>query len=228
MNHLQATINSVRTKLLEKMRAELELNNPQFVSLLKSGNPENSFNWRDAEKELDEQTQPWSQLLDALLDLELALDFVARSAEGIKQATDGRDLHFFIQMLSIQMRASLERLEFFLKRMVRGHVITDGQRLISRVSEAKNHEGLRTSRNTSAHGRFIGTDRPIGDTQTETYWEPYAIIPIDEDHLTGWRAAHENNSSYLKKNYATQSRALLELSCEILALVNTQMIEMRE
>lgn len=201
--------NEVRTFLLDRLLSELEQDSPKFVALLRAGSAENAYNYAEAEKELSTPVEPWRTLLDSLLDIELGVDFFSLSMDQIARSQDGRELHFYIQTRSIYMRALFERMEHFLKRLQRSGLASSAEKLLGAISDAKNHGGLSKARHTAAHGRFVGASRPIADTQTEYYWEPYAVVRLPESHLSGWHESQQNNSAALKSHAAKESNEVM-------------------
>lgn len=215
---------ALENTMLDGMRDKLKVDSPMFVQILEEGTPENGYNYLAAEAELSAPVQPWSDLLSALLDLELGLDFFQLSSERLANTSNGRELHYFIQTMAIYMRSSLERLEHLCKRLVRSKVTGSLEKELEAISDGLKGKGLIQLRHTSAHGRFTGTDRKIADTQTEFYWEPYSIIRLNENHLNGWHTAQENNMPVLKCEYGRQCQSFMNFVENILHSVYKDLV----
>jgi len=215
-------IKKIQSFLLASLRKDLEANNPDFVKLMVDGTAENSFNFPKAVKLLTEPTEPWSELLSLLLDLELGYDFCKLTVENISNTSCDRELHFHIRTYSIYFRAILERLECLVKKLNRKGVISDINKVLEFTSEALKHPGLNQERHTAAHGRFTGTDSPIGGVQTEHFWEPLAIIQLDESQLDGWHQSYGNNKGAFINQINEEFNSLSNSLCNVLRAINDQ------
>lgn len=215
---------ALENTMLDGMREKLKADSPKFVQILEEGTSENGYNYLVAETELSSPVQPWSDLLSALLDLELGLDFFQLSSERLANSSSGRELHYFIQTMAIYMLSSLERLEHLCKRLVRSKVTGSLGKELEAISDGLKGKGLIHLRHTSAHGRFTGTDRKIADTQTEYYWEPYSIIRLNENHLEGWHTAQKNNMHVLKREYGKQCQSFMDFIESILHSVHKELM----
>jgi hypothetical protein len=189
-------INKIQTALLNHLHDDLKIKHPNFVKKLEEGTPENFYNFQEAKNLLDKPIEPWTELLSSLLDFELGYDFLKLTVEKISTTENDRELHFHTRTYSIYLHATLERLEHFIKKMQRKKVITGVEPILEFISEAIQNPGLMQERHTAAHGRFSGTKKPIAGVQTEYYWEPLAVIRLDESDLDGWHQSHGNNREH--------------------------------
>lgn len=196
---MKEEISKIQTALLNHLRDDLKTKHPNFVKKLEQGTPENFYNFQTAKNILKKPIEPWTELLSSFLDFELGLDFCKLTVEKIPTTKNDRELHFHIRTYSIYVLATLERLQHFTKKLQRKRVIAGVEHILKFLSEAIQHPGLKQERHTAAHGRFIGTKKPIADVQTEYYWEPNAVIRLDESHLDGWHKAYGNNRKNLVK-----------------------------
>lgn len=193
-------IQKIRLSLLSRLRDDLKIKHPEFVSLLEEGAAENYYNFQEAKKLLNNSIEPWSELLSLLLDLELGYDFCKVTVENISNENNDREFHFHVRTYSIYVRSTLERLECFTKKLKRKGIVANVERILEFTSESLKHPGLNQERNTAAHGRFTGTETPIGGVQTEFYWEPHAIVHLNESHLDGWHKSYGNNKEAFVKH----------------------------
>lgn len=200
---------------MNRLRDDLKIKHPSFVKKLEQGKPENFYNFQEAKKILDKPIEPWTELLSLFLDFELGYDFCKLIVEKMTTAKNDRELHFYIRTYSIYLHLTLERLESFTKKLKRKKVVAKVEHILEFISKAIQHSGLKQERNTAAHGRFTGTKKPIADVQTEYYWEPNAVIRIDESHLDGWHKAHGNNKEnlviFIKSEFNNFSNSLLNV-----------------
>jgi hypothetical protein len=190
-------IDKIQTALLNNLCDDLKIKHPEFVKKLEQGKPENFYNFQEAKDILDKPIEPWTELLSSFLDFELGFDFCKLTVEKMSTTKNDRELHFYIRTYSIYLNATLERLEHFTKKLQRKRVIVGAENILKFIYEAIQHPGLKQERHTAAHGRFTGTKKPIADVQTECYWEPYAVIRLDESHLDEWHKAQGNNRKSL-------------------------------
>jgi hypothetical protein len=213
-------INKIRQSLLSRLKEDLKISHPEFVSLLEKGTAQNHYNFQEAKKLLDSPIEPWSELLSLLLDLELGYDFCKVTVENISKENSDRELHFHIRTYAIYIRSTLERLECFVKKIKRKGVVSDIDCVLEFTSTALKHTGLNQERNTAAHGRFTGTEAPIGNVKTEFYWEPHAIVYVDESHLNGWHTSYGNNRNVFINHTQDEFKSFSESLRNVLRFIN--------
>lgn len=219
-NDLKTNINILRNHLLDKMKEYLIENNPVFIETLQPNHPKNFYNYSEAEPYLNEVSQPWTETLNLLLDFELGLDFVNFSLEKMNSSNSGREIHFFIQTFGIYMNSSLERIECLVKKLIRKKIIKHNDQILEVISEAIKSKGLKELRNTSAHGRYVGTNTKIAGSQTDFYWEPNSIIRLEINHLSEWHDSHQISMEKLKSSYSRQNEDFLKFINDLLVHIN--------
>ena len=166
--------------LLERLQDGLRSECPEFVEAFEGATPEEHEKrlregWDDL---LGDELRPWSELLTALLDLEVQLDRVRIAVNGLGQAPDGRMVHFWTDVTPPVLQGCLERVEYLVKR-ARRRGIVDGptaDSLRSKIRELRDSPALKRMRDEWTHGAFVSRgDSWLGTAERQRMWEPVAM-----------------------------------------------------
>lgn len=180
---MKQEIAKIQKLLLNHLYDDLKANHPDYVEMLKGGNAENSYNAQEAKEFLNEPIEPWTTLLNALLDFELGYDLLKLTVEKGAATKDGRERYFFTKSNGLYLSAALERLRYFATKLKRSDLAIDTDRIVEFIGIALKEAEVKGARNRTAHGYFTDKNKSATTIESEYVWEPYSVISVDEDHF---------------------------------------------